>query len=334
MKSIIRSIVSSPKRVHYDKPLGLQYDLSYITSQIIVASAPVSGFLQQYYRYPLSDLVTFLNTYHLNHWRLFNFRGEDPGYTDEEVNGQVSHYPFPDHSPPSFDIMLQCVKELQQYLKQDTKNVAVLHCKAGKGRSGSLCCAYLMYDEFSNGRGFNVKSVIDLFTEKRMQSFAGDGISILSQQRYLDYWSTFLNSTPELRQQYLEYVEQVKPYEIYKVRVKNVCNLSEFYKLNLLLNTVAKFVKKLTAENSKMTKHDQNLFFTPNTPIKLDSSMLDIKLGVKTWCYCWFNIYFESLASSPSVILQWEDLDGFKGTRQRGVKVFDEIEVYWNIPQE
>ncbi|RLV91187.1 Phosphatidylinositol trisphosphate 3-phosphatase and dual-specificity protein phosphatase [Spathaspora sp. JA1] len=318
MKSILRSIISSPKQTYYDKSLGIQYDLSYITPQLVVSSAPVVNYLQQYYRYPLSDLLTILNTHH-SHWKLFNFRGEDPGYTDEQVSGRVCHFPFPDHQPPSFDILITCVDELYDFL-QPSENVAVLHCKAGKGRSGTLCCAYLMYVEYKSGQEVKVQSVIDLFTTKRMAIYAGDGISILSQRRYLEYWKLYLTNGEQYR---------VYPVEIYKIRVVgDVANLeiSTYIKQQQgsRTNTVTKLIKQLSSANTKSSNQGDSIYFT-FPPIKLQS--MDIRITVK-WCYIWFNIYFESL-SNTSYTFKWEDLDGFKGTRQRGVKLFDEIEVYW-----
>lgn len=70
---------------------------------------------------------------------------------------------------------------------RDPKRVAVVHCKAGKGRSGSMTCSYLISHE-----GWDAADAMKLFTEKRMRPMFGDGVSIPSQVRwvgYVDRWN-------------------------------------------------------------------------------------------------------------------------------------------------
>lgn len=65
--------------------------------------------------------------------------------------------------------------------------VAVVHCKAGKGRSGTVACSYLISQE-----GWSVEDALARFTTRRMRNGFGDGVSIPSQIRwvgYVDWWS-------------------------------------------------------------------------------------------------------------------------------------------------
>lgn len=62
------------------------------------------------------------------------------------------------------------------------KRVAILHCKAGKGRSGTVACSYLI-----SVRGWSVENALSRFTERRMKPGWGEGISIKSQRRWIGY---------------------------------------------------------------------------------------------------------------------------------------------------
>lgn len=66
--------------------------------------------------------------------------------------------------------------------ERDKRRVAVVHCKAGKGRSGSMTCSYLISQE-----GWTVEDAMNRFTERRMRPMFGAGVSIPSQVRWISY---------------------------------------------------------------------------------------------------------------------------------------------------
>lgn len=367
MKSIIRSIVASPKQSHYDPKLNLLFDFSYITPQLIVSSGPVNTYLKSFYRYPVEDMVRFLNANHKSNWHIWNFRGEEPGYSDQDVLNKVSHFPFPDHQPPTIEIILQSVKEIEAFLDRSSKNVAVLHCKAGKGRSGTICCAYMVY------RSFNVQQVIDIneaigyFTHKRMRGIAGDGVSIYSQKRYLDYWFEYLKTPLELRDNYHDFNKNMSMFDpnkscITMIRINNPSTnftttengidfnleLEAYFQRPDNVNGVE--IKEIyqLSESEIRKSTGKHMIIVPEAPISLSSSK-DLRISIKKWCFSWFNIYFETLHSNNFDLFaidslpdnsqfvkghytgKWENLDGFNGTRQRGMKLFESIDVCWRL---
>ena len=117
----------------------------------------------------------------------------------QETGSQVWHFPWPDHHPPPFALVPRIMSSMRDWLgdgtgdehgsrvegsrgEDESKRVVVLHCKAGKGRSGTVTCAYLVAEE-----GWKLQDALTRFTQHRMRPGFGAGVSIPSQLRYLNY---------------------------------------------------------------------------------------------------------------------------------------------------
>lgn len=360
MKLLLRALVASPKRLYRDPELGLTLDLAYVTPQLIVCSGPVSSYYKSFYRYPVSDLVKFLDHYHGKDgakWHIWNFRGEGPGYHDDEVAGRVSHFPFPDHQPPSLDILIHAVMEMKEFLQKSPDHVAVLHCKAGKGRAGTMCCAYMM----AESEGLSLQESIDILTEKRMREFAGESVSIRSQKRYLEYWNRYLRGDKDQKRRFLEYnnasaVVAKERSHISSIKFDGIFANSETKALELVFavqayqripdsNHGVQIVEQYRRRSVDIKATDGSYSAEITEKIFFDETTRDIRLSFNDVEYAWFNIYYESLnfcrggkfpvshfrdhVVSASFTLKWEDLDGFKGTTLRGKKLFDCLTVKW-----
>jgi protein-tyrosine phosphatase len=53
-------------------------------------------------------------------------------------NQVCNEYQFEDHQAPEFTLIEKCCKNIKEYLDKDSENCAVVHCKAGKGRTGKI----------------------------------------------------------------------------------------------------------------------------------------------------------------------------------------------------
>jgi protein-tyrosine phosphatase len=62
--------------------------------------------------------------------------------------------------------------------KEKSGRVVVVHYRAGKGRSGTMACLYLISE-----CGWAPNDALARFTERRMRPGFGEGVSILSQLR-------------------------------------------------------------------------------------------------------------------------------------------------------
>ncbi|KAI9788042.1 MAG: suppressor of tub2 mutation [Peltula sp. TS41687] len=184
--SLLRKLVAGP-RIHHAET-GL--DLCYVTDHLIATSGPGHTYPQRVYRNPLDTLVHYLDSKHGSAWAIWEFRAEGTGYPDQAVYGRINHFPWPDHHPPPFGLVPGILDSMRTWLRggqgeaepKGEQRVVVVHCKAGKGRSGTIACAYLIAEE-----GWTKEAALSRFTERRMRARFGAGVSIPSQLRYVGY---------------------------------------------------------------------------------------------------------------------------------------------------
>ncbi|GJJ07172.1 hypothetical protein Clacol_001372 [Clathrus columnatus] len=144
MANYIRKIVSGNKERFRDDELDMELDLVYVTDHVIIMGFPAEGF-EGFYRNRREDARKFLDHRHKDSYWIFNFCPlTENSYDEQFFYGRVSRYPFPDHHAPPLAILPLAVREMRTWLTKSKDNIIVLHCKAGKGRSGTLACAYLL----------------------------------------------------------------------------------------------------------------------------------------------------------------------------------------------
>lgn len=408
-----------------------------MTDNIIATSGPSGTYPQRAYRNPLDALVKFLDSKHGENWAIWEFRAEGTGYPDEEVYGRVWHFPWPDHHPPPFALIPNIMASMRNWLhgedaktleaegkphgnvettgihkvKNEIKDklgkerkpgdrVVVVHCKAGKGRSGSVATSYLISQE-----GWKKEDALQRFTERRMRPGFGAGVSIPSQLRWIDYvvrWTAGGKSYVERQIEITEvhiwglrdglkvsiegYVDEGRTIKVFHVFNRNEREVIRGEVEKTGLADLVTEVMGRTKTNTKPSPDSQSIaakattaargndsdseaatktsskdsitspmeagladvVYRPSERVVLPTSDINMDFErrnktvsnftmVTSVAHVWFNCFFEGNGpenqgrpdKSGVFELDWEKLDGIKGSSRKGTKCFDRVAVVW-----
>jgi phosphatidylinositol-3,4,5-trisphosphate 3-phosphatase/dual-specificity protein phosphatase PTEN len=141
---------------------------------------------EKLYRNDRDAVKKFLEQYHKDRYVVYNLCTER-GYEESFFENSVERFPFEDHNPPPFNVLLPCCRSLDAFLSQDPMNIAAVHCKAGKGRTGVVICTYMVYLKL-------YKTALEALTVYGLiRTKDGKGVTINSQRRYIDYFAQCVN---------------------------------------------------------------------------------------------------------------------------------------------
>lgn len=101
--------------------------------------------------------------------------------------GLAANYPFLDHQAPPFRTLIAFCKDTWEWLSTDVHHVVVIHCKAGKGRTGTVIACLLLH----LGEARDAVEAMAIYADKRTRD--QKGITIPSQKRYVGYYEYMLH---------------------------------------------------------------------------------------------------------------------------------------------
>lgn len=139
---------------------------------------PAQG-MEKVYRNDMQHVAAFLNTKHQDRYIIFNL--SERFYDTIAFSGQVLDFGWPDHQAPAFSQLLEIIKSIDCWLRSDVNNVVVVHCMAGRGRTGTALCSYMLFAGIFN----DMQSCLRYYAKRRSKK--GQGVTQPSQLRYMSY---------------------------------------------------------------------------------------------------------------------------------------------------
>ena len=169
----LQTLVSSNKRRFRDKKSDFDLDLSYVCDRLIAMAIP--GVQDAICRNDIKDVARFFSTRHYASFCVINLaesfeESYNANYDPALLYGQVQRIPCQDHAAPALKVLIEFCQKATAFLNRGTGNVIAVHCRAGKGRTGTFICALMRWCRVFESR----KDCMSYFAQRRTRS-SGEG---------------------------------------------------------------------------------------------------------------------------------------------------------------
>jgi tensin len=178
---------AAPQPKKLTKQAVQELDMTYVTENIMTMSFPCdfeSGKGTQAGN-DIDVVAAFLKKRHEGRFMIWNISEE--GYDYGKFADQVLEYKFPGHPSPPLGLLFKICTSVESWLDADERNIAVIHCLTGKGRTAALvACVMAWIGEFQSPM-----EALQYIADRRKISV--DFLTIPSQRRYIQYFSNMLD---------------------------------------------------------------------------------------------------------------------------------------------
>ena len=252
-------------------------DLVYITRRIIAMGYPATG-CESFYRNSFSDVKQFLTEEHGNKYKVYNLCMEKNRIYKKSVFGgpKVSLFPFQDHQSCPVKLMLEFCIDVCIFLLKDEENVAAIHCKAGKGRTGTMICAYLLF----TGVALNSVKAFEMYGTRRSKE--NRGVTVPSQRRYIQHFETYLSCN--FQRPYFKLIPKIIKNFLTKPKgnlLKKIMNEKNYYNFDnrfiIKKIKIGPFASKTDIDCKIIDFQDIELFNTENGDYQFKTSYKNVE---------------------------------------------------------
>uniref|UniRef100_A0A8C5V235 Cyclin G associated kinase n=1 Tax=Microcebus murinus TaxID=30608 RepID=A0A8C5V235_MICMU len=150
-------------------------DISYITSRIAVMSFPAEG-VESAIKNNIEDVRLFLDSKHPGHYAVYNLSPRT--YRPSKFHNRVSECGWVARRAPNLRNLYDICRNMHSWLRQDHKNVCVVHCVDGRAASAVAVCSFLCFCRLFS----TAEAAVYMFSMKRCPP----GIWP-SHKRYIEY---------------------------------------------------------------------------------------------------------------------------------------------------
>uniref|UniRef100_A0A8C2VHV4 Cyclin-G-associated kinase n=1 Tax=Chinchilla lanigera TaxID=34839 RepID=A0A8C2VHV4_CHILA len=150
-------------------------DISYITSRIAVMSFPAEG-VESAIKNNIEDVRLFLDAKHPGHYAVYNLSPRT--YRASKFHNRVSECGWAARRAPNLHSLYTICRNMHSWLRQDHRNVCVVHCVDGRAASAVVVCAFLCFCRLFS----TAEAAVYMFSMKRCPP----GIWP-SHKRYIEY---------------------------------------------------------------------------------------------------------------------------------------------------
>jgi len=135
----------------------------------------------------LAAVGHLLTKRHGGHYMVYNI--SEVSYEARILEHQVLEYSFPGSPSPPLGLWLKLLMNMEAWLQADSRNIAVVHCLTGKGRSSLVLAAFLCWRQEA---GFgNMHAAFEYIAA--CKQLPADALTIPSQRRYAGYFTNMLD---------------------------------------------------------------------------------------------------------------------------------------------